>query len=222
MISIRLRKNKLTKTNRIKLIISHFISLTLILAIGFALYRKNWLNVFVITGILFLTYLPAIIRKNHFVYLPVELDFIVMLFVYASLFLGEVHAYYIKFWWWDLLLHTSSGILFGFAGFFLVYILNKEKKVNLHLNPFFIALFSFALANMIGVIWEIFEFSLDYVIGLNMQKSGLVDTMGDLIVNSIGSLFVAILGFFYSKKEHSFFEKMINNFIDKKEKYFSN
>ena len=45
---------------------------------------------------------------------------------------------------------------------------------------------------MIGVIWEIFEFSLDYVIGLNMQKSGLVDTMGDLIVNSIGSLFVAI------------------------------
>ena len=35
----------------------------------------------------------------------------------------------------------------------------------------------------IGVIWEIFEFTMDHVFDLTMQKSGLPDTMTDLIVD---------------------------------------
>ncbi len=121
----------------------------------------------------------------------------VTIFIYASLFLGEVHKYYTKFWWWDLILHSTAGITFGFLGFFIMYILHREKKIAT--SPILIALFSFSFAVAIGSIWEIFEFSMDNVFALNMQKSGLRDTMWDMMVNSGGALITAVLGYFYVK-----------------------
>ena len=56
-----------------------------------------------------------------------------------------------------------------------------------------------------GVFWEIIEFSCDRLFGLNMQKfrlpteDGLVDTMIDLIVDSIGAFTVSFIGYLYIK-----------------------
>ena len=51
-----------------------------------------------------------------------------------------------------------------------------------------------------GTIWEIFEFTFDQLLYMNMQEArGLVgvsaikDTMSDLIVLTLGSIFSAIL-----------------------------
>ena len=206
----------LSKGDKVQLGISYFLQVTLITAIFYFIYHLDWVNTFLTSGIFVLTSLPAIFRKSYKVRLPVELDFIVILFIYAALFLGEVHGYYTKFWWWDILLHASSGVLFGIAGFLLVYILNQEKKVMLHLKPFFIGLFSFAFANALGVLWEIFEFAMDSFFSLNMQKSGLVDTMWDLIVNVLGSLFIAVFGYFYSKSNASFVKNLVNHVVKKK------
>jgi hypothetical protein len=52
---------------------------------------------------------------------------------------------------------------------------------------------------MIGVVWEIFEFAMDQTFGLNMQKSGLMDTMEDLIVDCIGAAVGCSVGFVYLK-----------------------
>ncbi len=65
--------------------------------------------------------------------------------------------------------------------------------------PIAIAFLSFCVAMAIGGIWEIFEFSMDQFFGMNMQKSGLVDTMWDLIVDALGTLFAAVTGFLYLK-----------------------
>jgi hypothetical protein len=52
--------------------------------------------------------------------------------------------------------------------------------------------------------WEIFEFSMDQIFGLNMQKpmlgdpSGLTDTMWDMIVNLIGAAIVSLSGWVVS------------------------
>ena len=58
---------------------------------------------------------------------------------------------------------------------------------------------SFSFAITIGALWEIFEFAMDQVFGLNMQKTGLVDTMWDLIVDTLGAGLGATAGFFYLK-----------------------
>ena len=66
-----------------------------------------------------------------------------------------------------------------------------------------LALFSFSFAIAIGVVWEIFEFFMDISFGLNMQKSGLIDTMGDLIVDSLGALLASGIGYFYLRIKHT-------------------
>ena len=92
---------------------------------------------------------------------------------------------------------------------FILYNTNKIKA-----EPFTIAIFSFSFALAIGTIWEIFEFGIDNFFGLNMQKSGLVDTMWDLIVNSFGALFTSIIGFIYLKGGKTYlFDKLLKRFI---------
>lgn len=181
------------------MIIANIIRLLLCTSIVISFINKNHFNFF--TGILtlFLTFLPYIIaRKNHIV-LPSGFFIIILLFIFAANYLGELKSYYLKFWWWDLMLHTLSGVILGFTGFLLVYILNKEEKVNVFLSPIFMSAFAFCFAVSIGALWEIFEFSMDSIFGLNMQKSGLVDTMWDLIVDSAGAVVASTYGFLYEK-----------------------
>jgi len=44
---------------------------------------------------------------------------------------------------------------------------------------------------------------MDWYLGFNMQKSGLVDTMTDLLINAVGALIAAVIGYFYVYKEDS-------------------
>ena len=216
MVRLLIHEKQLDPADKIQLILSYFLQVILLVAIILSAYRMNWLIAFLTLAILILTFVPALIRKNYKIYTPIEFDFFTVLFIFSSLFLGEIHAYYTKLWWWDIVLHTTAGILFGIFGFLLVYILNKEKHPKIHLEPGFIALFSFGFAIAIGSLWEIFEFFVDSTFGLNMQKSGLVDTMWDLIVNTLGALFVSILGYFYLKGEKSvIFSRMVTKFVEK-------
>ena len=134
-----------------------------------------------------------------------------------SLFLGEVQGYYDRFWWWDIVLHIGSRFLLEILGFLLAYVLNEKEDIELDLYPKFIAFFAVVFAMGMGAVWEIFEFSMDQLFGMNMQKSGIVDTMRDLIVDGVGALIISILGwgFLKTRERHSFLEKWIDSFIEK-------
>lgn len=179
------------------------------------LLEGNYQAAFESLVILSVTFLPLVMGKRFHVRIPHEFDTLAIIFIYMSLFLGEVYGYYARFWWWDTVLHTGSGFLLGILGFLLVYVLNQNPRIDMHLTPFFIALFACMFAMGIGVLWEIFEFAMDSIFGLNMQKSGLVDTMWDLIVDCLGALTISILGYGYLKTaDHdSFLEHMIQRFI---------
>ncbi len=212
---------ELDRTDKIELMVSYLLQLILLGTIIYWLYDQQWLNAFAVSGILFLTFLPKIVRHQFRVYLPVEFDLIAIVFIFMAIFLGEVHGYYTRFWWWDLVLHSSSGFLLGIAGFVLVYVLNEEKRMVQTMKPGFIALFGFAFAVAIGAVWEIFEFSMDTVFGLQMQHFGLIDTMGDLIVDTLGALMIAVLGFFYIRTDKSLlFNRLVHAFVKKNPKLF--
>jgi hypothetical protein len=187
----------------------------LLLELCFALYRGIWLTAAQVAGVMFLTTAPTRLSRRFSVYIPPEFEALAIAFIFASLFLGEIHRYYDRFWWWDLALHAGSGLLFGLIGFTLVYALNQERRIHLHMQPGFVAIFAFAFSVAAGAIWEIFEFTMDNLFGLNMQKSGLVDTMWDLIVDTIGSATIAIVGYTYMKSgEQSFAQKWIDRFVE--------
>ena len=119
------------------------------------------------------------------------------LFIFSSLFLGEVGDFYIKYWWWDILLHTTSTMALAIISFSIILILLNNEKIKT--SPGTISIFSALIAIGIGAIWEIFEFSMDQIFGFNMQKSGLVDTMWDLIVATIGASIVSASGYLFLK-----------------------
>jgi hypothetical protein len=166
--------------------------------------------------ILAITFLPLLMKKQFQLSIPHEFESLAIIFIYMSLILGEVHGFYARYWWWDLVLHMGSGFLLGILGFLLVFVMNQNERVDMQLSPAFIALFAFMFAMGIGALWEIFEFAMDSTFGMNMQKSGLVDTMWDLIVDCTGALTISLLGYGYLKTEgvDSFLEQMIQRFVE--------
>lgn len=186
------------------------------------LLKQSWLFLFLVTIIMIALISPTLFRRKLDVEIPEEFHITAVIFIFASLYLGEIQSFYQRFWWWDIALHTSAGLLMGIVGFLLVYLLNASTRVELHMTPGFISMFAFLYAVTIGTLWEIFEFSMDQFFGLNMQKpmlgdpSGLTDTMWDMIVNAIGAMFISFMGWMYLKSKQTFFVRnWIRSFIVK-------
>ncbi|HEU5161545.1 MAG TPA: hypothetical protein VFV54_00220 [Thermoanaerobaculia bacterium] len=195
------------------------LALQLILLIGLALavVNRQWLAAAATAGILVITLLPFLLGRKLNVYIPPELEALAILFVFASLFLGNVRGFYERFWWWDLVLHAASGFLLGIFGFLLVYVLNEKEEIELHMKPLFVALFAFMFSVGLGAIWEIFEFAMDVTLRVEMQH-GLTDTMADLIVDTVGAAVIAVLGYGYlqTTEVDSFLERWIARAIERK------
>lgn len=203
---------------RIRLILQFILLCGLVLA----LWSGLWLNALAVAVIIIISLLPDLLGSRFHVYIPSEFSALTAVFIFASLFLGEYHGYYTRFWWWDALLHTVSGFMLGILGFLLVHVLNEKEDLELHMKPGFVALFALMFAIGMGALWEIFEFSMDNLFDMNMQKSGLVDTMWDLIVDSIGAFVIAMLGYSYLKTagNNSFLEKWIQHFVETNPRLF--
>lgn len=195
---------------------------TCVIAVDLALTiaEAQWFNAFLLLAIMGFILAPVLLGDWLPVRIPPEFQLLALLFSFATLFLGEAQSYYLRFWWWDILLHASSGLLLGITGFLMVYVLNESARVRLQMRPRFIALFAFTFAVAGGGLWEVFEFGMDQVFGLNMQKpmlgdpSGLTDTMWDLIVDALGALVISVFGWWYMHRgNESFIEAWIHKFI---------
>jgi uncharacterized membrane protein YjdF len=180
---------------------------------------SRWVTALQVLIIMGLTLAPVALRSRLPVKVPAEFQILAVLFVFASLFLGEIRNYYELIWWWDAGLHASSGLLFGIVGFLLVYVLNENERIDISLRPRFVALFAFTFAMAVGALWEVFEFAMDQAFGLQMQKprlgdpSGLTDTMWDLSFDALGAVLISAFAWWYMiHDERSFVEKWIRKF----------
>ena len=168
--------------------------------------EREWMHVFLVGAVMAAILAPEILRRRLDVEIPSEIQILASLFVFATLFLGEVRDFYERFWWWDIALHATAGLLLGLLGFIIVYVLNQSSRIHLEMRPSFLALFAFLFSIGIGALWEIFEFGMDELFGLTMQKpvpgdpSGLTDTMRDLIVDTLAAALISLWGWRYMKR----------------------
>lgn len=135
-----------------------------------------------------------------------------VIFLYCAIFLGEVRMFYYRVNNWDTFLHFFSAGMLGSLAFSIISLLNQSKKVPMQLSPAFVAIFAFCFAVTCGAIWEIYEYTFDGILGLNMQKfmledgtqlvgrAALADTMKDIITDVAGAGVVALAGYFAMKK----------------------
>jgi hypothetical protein len=160
-----------------------------------ALARGVWPALFVTLAALVLTVLPGLVAHRVGLRLPPSFLAAIALFVLATLYLGEVYNFYDRLWWWDLALHFGSAMGFGILGFLLIFMLFQGDRYAA--QPWAVGALSFCLAITVGTLWEIFEYAMDTLLGFNMMKSGLPDTMGDFIVNMLGAALAALAGVVY-------------------------
>ena len=103
---------------------------------------------------------------------------------------------------WHLLgadsLESGSCSPFGLLGFLFVFMLFEGDRFAA--PPSAIAFITFCVAMTVGSVWEIFEYLMDLSFGLNMQKSGLDDTMTDLMIDALGSGAASLTGYLYLKR----------------------
>jgi hypothetical protein len=171
---------------------------SLAVAEAMALVNGHWSLAFVAVATFALTLVPMVVSRRIGIRLPVAFVVGSTLFIYATIFLGEAFDFYNRIWWWDIALHGGSALGFGMIGFAFAFMLFEGERYAA--PAWALALFGFTVAVSIGALWEIFEFGMDQTFGTNMQKSGLRDTMGDLILDVIGGAVGAVSGFLYLKE----------------------
>lgn len=162
---------------------------------------------------LIVMFLPSLLQHRFSIIFPDRIYIMYILFLYCAIYLGEVQNFYYLIPSWDSILHGFSSAMLGALGFTVINLLNREEKLTMTLSPLFVSLFALCFAVTLGVVWEIYEFTFDGLLGLNMQKyalqggiglegrAALMDTMKDLIIDFLGALAMAIIGYFSIRKE---------------------
>ncbi len=170
---------------------------------------------------IFAMLLPGFLHKRVNLEIPSNMLVLYAIFLYCAIYLGEVRSFYYIVPQWDTILHCFSGAMLGALGFSVITILNRTDKVPMYLSPAFVAFFAFCFAVTCGVVWEIYEFLADGILGTNMQKFGteagegfvgrlaLMDTMKDLIVDCIGAGVISLVGYLSLKYQTGFVDKLL-------------
>lgn len=157
--------------------------LLVILMMILQIFIRNYENVFLCVLTLVLLLIPSLIQINLKIELPTALEITILVFIFAAEILGEIQSYYIKFPFWDTVLHTINGFLMAAIGFALVDILNRSKKFSIQLSPVFLAIVAFCFSMTIGVIWEFFEYGMDQFFGLDMQKDTVIQGFSAVLLD---------------------------------------
>ena len=152
-----------------------------------SILRGEYESAFICLLVLILFILPFFIQQNFGIQLPTALEIIILLFIFAAEILGELEGYFITYPNWDTMLHTTTGFLSAATGFALIDILNRNSRIKFHLSPIYVALAAFCFSMTVGVLWEFFEFGMDRLFHLDMQKDTVVQSITSVMLDPTNS-----------------------------------
>ena len=132
-------------------------------------------------------------KKSFIIEVEASTQTMLSLFIFIAVCIGSTLNNRTTFEHFDIVTHFASGVLSAWFGYDFANIIYRKRG---DLGPAMSSLFSLAFALSIAVGWEIYEFSMDKIYGMTLQK-GNTDTMVDFISCAVGAvitmLFVAFL-----------------------------
>ena len=159
---------------------------TLLAACSGAVRQGNWIYVGQSIGTAAVISLPYLLEAGRRLAVPPVTKMIMMLFAFSGLFLGSTNGFYDNYFWWDSVLHTLSGPACGILIYSIIF-----GKSGLTHGMSLLLVFCFIMT--FGTIWEIVEFTLDNTLGMHMQRASLLDTMTDILFNTLGATVFTLL-----------------------------
>ena len=166
--------------------------------------------------------LPWLIESRFKVDIPNYLEIIILTFLFGAIILGNIHGFLESVKGYDKFLHTLSGIIISVIAYEIIHSYNLSKSDAVKLNQGLLSIFAFCFSITLLVVWEFYEFSVDTIAyninnetSRNMQRYqwvndsliypqpyGLMDTMLDLIVGSIGAALVSFIAWRISLRKN--------------------
>ena len=165
------------REHRSSFIVFYTLRILVLVALVRQIMLHNYEGAFFCVLTIVLLYIPSWLQVKLHIELPPPLEITILCFIFAAEILGEVNAFYVNVPNWDTMLHTLNGFLAAAVGFSMALLLNDDERLTFDLSPFFLALVAFCFSMTIGVLWEFFEFGMDYFFHTDMQK--------DTVINSI-------------------------------------
>ena len=171
------------KNNRAAFVTWLLLRLLVLAAMVYSAVQGEYENVFICFLVLFLFLLPSLLQKGLGIAFPSGFQILILVHIFACEILGELACYYVRFPHWDTVTHTVWGFLCAAIGYSLVDILNREDTTHFHLSPAFLAIVAFCFSMTIGVLWEFFEFSMDRLLGMDMQKDTVITSFTSVMLD---------------------------------------
>lgn len=179
--------------------------------------------------IYFATYIDSILTKRN-MKISNTLYLILLLTTFLSVGGGFIFRFYIIFNYYDTVIHfLNGGIIVIIAFAVLKYFARDDNKHTASL-----IIVAVLVSISLGTIWEIYEFAVDSIVdGSNMQRfqnvhtgelligqKALMDTMVDLIVDTLGAILAGFILYIDKKNGRKFinkisFEHIENNELEK-------
>lgn len=166
--------------------IDSILSIIVVLSIIRQFFLSNYHNIFLGILTLILFAIPRIIEKRLDVSIPTGLETIILFFIFSAGILGEINAFYVKIPIWDTLLHTVNGFLMAAIGFALIDIFNRNERFSTKMSPYFVAFTAFCFSMTVGVLWEFYEFCMDFFFSTDMQKDWIIPVINSVKLNPEG------------------------------------
>ncbi len=179
-------KTNFKQRMKAKSVVNIILSIIVAIVMVARFLRADYYSVFLCVLTLLLFNIPFFVDKKMHVTLPKELEAIILLFIFSAEILGEIGSFYTHIPWWDTMLHTANGFLMAAIGFALIDILNNSPKFHITMSPMFVAFVAFCFSMTVGVVWEFFEFSMDYFTLTDMQKDRMVTDISSVLINPSG------------------------------------
>lgn len=153
-------------------------------------------------------------KKSFLRYIPSGVQSALMFGIWCGSFGGKFLNLYYDFRWWDVFLHFIGGAACVFFGYEIVCAILRARKMNAPKTLILLASVGFSF--LAATCWELFEFSFDQIAGMMGGYPGdaqhwslelalgtpkeltlfdpivaerwpLMDTMADIVLNSIGA-----------------------------------
>ena len=174
------------REHRSSFLVFSVLRILVLIVLVLQIMNRNYENVFLCILTLLLMIMPSLVQVTFKIELPTVLEIIILCFIFAAEILGEISEFYLVFPHWDTVLHTLNGFLAAAIGFSMVDLLNRNEKLAFNLSPLFMAIVAFCFSMTIGVIWEFFEFGMDQIFRLDMQKDTVIQTISSVLLNADG------------------------------------
>ena len=128
-------------------------------------------------------------KKSFIIEIEASTQTMLSLFIFVGVCIGSTINNRTTFEHFDLVTHFASGVLSAWFGYDFANIIYRKRG---DLGPAMSSLFSITFALGIAVGWEIYEFTMDSLYGMTLQK-GNADTMMDFVCCAIGAVITMLL-----------------------------